>query len=315
MRIVITGALGHIGSKLIRTLPNCFPNAEIVMIDSLLTQRYCSLFNLPVNHAYSFIEGDVTKIDLVPVLNGADFVIHLAAITNAENSFNHPGEVEENNFNATSKIANACIITKSKLITISSTSVYGSQKKVVDETCIGDDLKPQSPYATTKINEESLIQNMCSENDLKAVICRFGTIYGASNGMRFHTAINKFCWQATMGTDITVWKTAYEQVRPYLDLNDAATAISFIIKNDIFNGEIYNILSQNLTVKEVLSSISEFIPNLKISFVDSPIMNQLSYHVLSEKFSSLGFKFEGNLRQGIGETLSLLKNSNIFYHS
>ena len=47
MKIVVTGALGHIGSKLIRELSTSFEDFEIHMIDNLLTQRYTSLFNLP----------------------------------------------------------------------------------------------------------------------------------------------------------------------------------------------------------------------------------------------------------------------------
>ena len=42
MKIVVTGALGHIGSALIRQLPFDFPEAEIVMVDSMMTQRYAS---------------------------------------------------------------------------------------------------------------------------------------------------------------------------------------------------------------------------------------------------------------------------------
>ena len=51
MKIVVTGALGHIGSRLIRELPTMFPEAEIVLIDNLSTQRYCSLFNLPASRS------------------------------------------------------------------------------------------------------------------------------------------------------------------------------------------------------------------------------------------------------------------------
>ena len=40
MKIIVTGALGHIGSKLIRDLPNFFHDCEIVLIDNLKTQRY-----------------------------------------------------------------------------------------------------------------------------------------------------------------------------------------------------------------------------------------------------------------------------------
>ena len=56
MRIVVTGALGHIGSRLIRDLPKTFPDAEIALIDNLLTQRYSSLFDLPSEGRYQFVE-------------------------------------------------------------------------------------------------------------------------------------------------------------------------------------------------------------------------------------------------------------------
>ena len=41
------------------------------------------------------------------------------------------------------------------------------------------------------------------------------------------------------------------------------------IKNNIFDGQIYNVLTQNSTVREVVGVISEFIPDLKIEFVDA----------------------------------------------
>ena len=127
--------------------------------------------------------------------------------------------------------------------------------------------------------------------------------------MRFHTAVNKFCWQATIGQPITVWSTAYDQKRPYLDLLDASRAIVFIIENDIFDGLIYNVLTQNSTVREVVGTIREFVPNLEVEFVDNKIMNQLSYEVLCDRFKSKGFIFTGDLRHGIEQTISLLTNS------
>ena len=128
--------------------------------------------------------------------------------------------------------------------------------------------------------------------------------------MRFHTAVNKFCWQAVMGQPITVWSTAYDQKRPYLDLFDAARAISFIIRKDLFDGRIYNVLSHNATVRQVVDTVREFVPNLQVSFVDNKIMNQLSYEVSCERFKAEGFIFAGDLRRGIGETIGLLRNTN-----
>jgi UDP-glucose 4-epimerase len=310
MKIVVTGALGHIGSALIRQLPLDFPDAEIVMLDNMMTQRYSSLFDLPVLGRYRFVEADVRRADLRSLLDGADVVVHLAAITDAAGTFDRATELEANNFDATAKVAAACRETGTHLIHLSSTSVYGTQNAVVFEDCALDDLKPQSPYAETKLKEEALVQSLARTQGLRTVIFRFGTIFGASIGMRYHTAVNKFCWQAVMRQPLSIWKSAYEQKRPYLDLTDAIRAIAFVAKKNMFDGRIYNVLTLNATVREIVEYIREFVPQLQLSFVNSPIMNQLSYEVSSERFLGAGFTFAGDIRRGIGETIALLETAN-----
>ena len=233
MKIIVTGAIGHIGSYIIRDLGISFPESTIVMIDNMMTQRFPSLFNLPSSANYQFIEGDVSQMNLKPIFIGANVVIHLAAITDAAGSIDMAEELEANNFQSTLKVAEACIKADAPLIALSSTSVYGTQNNQVDENCSESELQPQSPYATTKLKEEELIAEFVKDKSLKAIHCRFGTIFGASPGMRFHTAVNKFCWQAVMNQPISVWSSAYDQKRPYLDLLDASRAIAFIIKNNI----------------------------------------------------------------------------------
>lgn len=310
MKIIVTGALGHIGSRLIRELPFSFPDSEIVMVDNMMTQRYCSLFNLPKEGNYRFIEADITQLDLHLLLAGAHVVIHLAAITDAAGSFNRAEQLEQNNFIATKRLAEACAKSGVRLLTLSSTSVYGTQAEVVDEECAEEELKPQSPYASTKLKEEQLVQQLVKEKGLKASIFRFGTIFGVSPGIRFHTAVNKFCWQAAMGQAITVWRTAYDQKRPYLDLSDAVHAITFVIEKDLFFGLIYNVVTVNATVQQVVESIRAHVPALQVQFVDSQIMNQLSYEVLTTRFAEAGFKVSGNLGQGVADSIDLLRHTN-----
>ena len=313
MKVLITGALGHIGSHLIRTLPRKI-NCEIIMIDSMETQRYSSLFRLPKKFKYKFIEEDIKNInEFKNKLKKIDIVIHLAALTDALSSVNRKSEFIKNNFNSTLKVVNFCIENNSKLIFVSSTSIYGTQKSLVDENCSSNDLKPQSPYAISKFREENLIKEKIKKYNLKAVILRFGTIFGTSKGMRFHTAVNKFCYQAAKGEKLTVWKTALNQKRPYLDLKDSVDAISFIIRKDIFDNEIYNVLTNNFTVKQLISSIKKKYPNLKFKYVNSPIMNQLSYDVSNMKFKKKGFKFKGNINKGISDTIDLIKKINSHY--
>jgi len=298
--------MGHIGSRLIRALPDYFPGIEVIMLDDMSTQRFPSLFNLPESARYRFAECDVTKSDLSPFVEGADVVVHLAALTDAAGSFDRAEQVERVNFTATERVAAACMNHSIALIAPSSTSVYGTQKNVVDEECPPDDLKPQSPYAETKLREEQLLTRLAQQG-LRVTMLRLGTIFGTSPGIRFHTAVNKFCWQAIMGTPITVWKTAYDQRRPYLDLSDAIAAIAFFIKGDRFDGRIYNVVTENATVRQVIERIKRIVPDLEVTFVEERIMNQLSYDVANARLNALGFNVTGSMERGIADTIALLK--------
>ncbi|MBT7624459.1 MAG: SDR family oxidoreductase, partial [Flavobacteriaceae bacterium] len=160
MKIIVTGALGHIGSKIIRDLVKKYHDKKIIMIDNLMTQRYASLFNLPKSGKYNFIQKNINEFELESILEPNDIVIHLAAITDAAGSINRSKELEENNYNTTYNVSNACLKSGAFLITLSSTSVYGTQKSLVSEECSDDELKPQSPYATTKLKEEKLVNDL-----------------------------------------------------------------------------------------------------------------------------------------------------------
>jgi nucleoside-diphosphate-sugar epimerase len=304
--IVVTGAAGHIGSHLVRDLAARFPDTEIVMIDNLATQRYASLFHLPPQGRYRFHELDVTTADLRPLLDHARVVVHLAAITDATGSFDRAEQVEANNYEGTRNVATACAAAGVRFVGVSSTSVYGTQNTVVAEDCSPAELRPQSPYARTKLKEEALTAQLCAESGLRGVVFRFGTVFGTSPGIRFHTAVNKFCWQAALGQPLTVWSTAYEQKRPYLDLRDASRAIAFAIERDLFDGRLFNVVTQNATVRDIVEVIREFVPDVQVRFVDNRIMNQLSYEVSSARFAAEGFTVAGDLRRGIASTLDLL---------
>ena len=310
MNFIITGALGHIGSKLIRDLPKSFPKSSFHIIDNFLTQRYSSLFNLPKNINYNFIYGDINKIDISNIFKKNSIVIHLAAITNAQDSFKNSNLIEKNNLQSTKKISNLCLKYNAKFIMISTTSVYGTQSTLVNESCKKNDLRPQSPYAEYKLKEENFVKKLNKKNNLRCTILRFGTIYGTSQGMRFHTAVNKFCFQASNNQPITIWKTAYNQKRPYLEINDAIRSLVFVIKNNLFDGEILNVLTGNHTVKDVVSKIKIYKKNISLRFVNNKIMNQLSYEVSNDKFKKKGFKFRGNMKKAIKTTLILLNNIN-----
>jgi len=308
MKIIITGALGHIGSRLIREIPKHFPGSDIIMFDNLSTFRYCSLFNLSDYCNFKFIEADITHIDLKDYIINADVVVHLAAITDAAHSFHIREKVAQVNFSGTKIVARLCRKHQVPMIHISSTSVYGSQSSIMDETCSEEQLKPQSPYAETKLKEENLLLEY-KKRGLRYSSCRFGTVCGISSGARFNTTINRLCWQGVMGQPMSVWRTAQFQKRPYLTLQDAVDAIIHIIKKDLFDGNIYNILTQNMTVNELLDIICKILDYVEISYVDSEIINQLSYEVSNKRFKDTGYRFRGSIEHSIQDVIQTLYNS------
>jgi dTDP-D-glucose 4,6-dehydratase len=92
--------------------------------------------------------------------------------------------------------------------------------------------------------------------------------------------------------------------------NDGLNAIKLVISKDLFNGDLFNVVSLNLSVREVVEIIKEFKPHCEIEFVDDKIMNQLSYEVSYHKLAQVGYQPAADLRESINSTLKLLEQSN-----
>jgi len=309
MKILVTGGLGHIGSQLIRKLPEYV--SEIIVVDNLLTQRYCSLFDL--DRKIKFLEKDISDLSEFD-LKDIHAVIHLAAVTNASESFSEKEQIKikDVNIDKTKQFITLC-----KKIEVpyfffpSTTSVYGAPVDIVYE----DDnsvVNPQSPYAESKIEIENFIKKTLGKHT-RYIILRFGTIFGASTGMRFHTAINKFCYEASIKKPLTIWKQNYNQTRPYLGLNDAVRSIIHFLSSEEnklqayhFN-TTYNVVSENHKLKDVVQIIDDVAGDIIVNMVDTPLVNQYSYIVSDDKIRKTFFKPEDSLKSAIKNTFDLFK--------
>jgi len=302
MKIIISGGFGHIGTSLIKQLIKLNNVRKILVIDNLTGEKVYPLFSIK-SKKITFLYEDLLNYKLNRHKN-YDLFIHLAAITNAEKSFEKKGLIKKN-FEITKKVVHFCVKNRTKLIFPSSTSVYGTSKKIVFEN---DDsvLNPQSPYAKIKIDEEKFIKKY--KDKFKFLIFRLGTIYGFSDGIRFHTAINKFCLLAAFNKELTIWKKNFNQHRPYLCLNDFVRLISLIInkKIDIKYNDTYNILTHNFKLSQIVKILKKIKPNIKLKFVKSPLINQKTYLVSNNKIKDTSFKFKGNLEKSILKTLKKL---------
>lgn len=303
MNILITGGLGHIGSYFLKKIKQLSGVVNLYILDANFNNNLNTLFNYKINNCYLFIEN-ILKFNFYKNIKKIDYIIHLASHTNAEKSLHNKNYYFLNNYNSFKRICEIVKKYNSKLIHISSTSVYGKSDGLIDENCLKKFLKPQSPYAAIKLKEEEYLK----KNDIDYITLRFGTISGVSSGMRFHTAVNKFCLNAMLSKDIPVWKTSINQLRPYLSLKDAFRIVKYVINQNLFDRDVYNVLTSNLTVQNICDYISKYSSKkIKIKFVNSEIMNQLSYEVSVEKIKKKNFLFKGSIEEDIKETIDLLR--------
>ena len=304
MNLLITGGFGHIGSHIINNINKIKSIKKLYIIDYFYKNKPNSLFNLKKSITKIFIiNKDLSKRDSLKKFPKTDIVLHLASMTDAEKSIEFSKEIYKNNISIFENIIKYCENNSSKLIHISSTSVYGKLTGFLDEKL--KKLEPQTPYAKIKLLEEKKLQK---SKKINYISFRFGTIAGISPGMRFHTAVNKFCLSTVLHEPIPVWDTALHQYRPYLSLRDAFRVIKFTIEKNYFDNDVYNVLTSNLTVNQILRIIKKYKKNIKIKYVKSKITNQLSYKIDDAKFRKNFFNLNEKLEIDIKNTMNLFKN-------
>ena len=305
MKILITGACGHIGSFLAENIHKIKSISKTIIVDNLKSNRFNSLYNFKKKNNLSFFLRDLNNLNALNDFHNVDAIIHCASMTNAEKSFGKEKEMYRNNLNCFKTTMKYCMNRNTKLIHLSSTSVYGKQIDLVDENCERRFLKPQSPYAKIKLIEEKLLKK--NSNKLRYNTFRFGTIAGISKGIRFHTAVNNFCLNAAIGEKIKIYKTALHQYRPYLSIRDSFKVFKFCLEKDFFENDIFNAVSGNFTVNQILNKIKKIKKKINVVYINSPIMNQLSYHVDDQKIKNKGLILKSNIDVDIKDTLLLFK--------
>ena len=313
VKVLITGGVGHIGSALVQRLQSA--NYDITVLDDFSTQRYATALAFSVHNRVRVIPTSVFDSETLSYeVSRAHVVVHLAATTDASSSVNIPDLTYDNNILGTQVVLDMCRLKMKAMIFPSTTSVYGPSSDTLNED---SDTQPASPYAASKLYAERMVGQYQN-----AVTLRLGTIVGPSTGMRFHTAVNKFCWQAALGLPITVWKTAMNQMRPYLSLRDGVEAILFAItqagmkKTFIPNFEVpgdiyrlksvYNVVTSNKTVRRILDIIALYRPKMETQYVSHEVMNQLSYKVSSKRFRDAGWIPLYNIEDVIRDTMARL---------
>lgn len=185
--VLVTGAAGFIGANLVKRLFADVSDVRIIGIDSItdyydVNIKYERLGEIEaIGRDWTFIKGsiaDKTLIDNIFQKYKPKVVVNLAAQAGVRYSITNPGAYIESNLIGFYNILEACRNNEVEhLVYASSSSVYGSNKKVPYSTDDKVD-NPVSLYAATKKSNELMAHAYSKLYNIPSTGLRFFTVYG-----------------------------------------------------------------------------------------------------------------------------------------
>lgn len=184
--IFITGASGFIGSNLAKRILTTEPNTQVIGLDNMndyydVHIKEARLAELQKFENYTFIKGnlaDKTLINSIFEQYHPDIVVNLGAQAGVRYSITNPDAYIESNMIGFYNILEACRhYPVGHLVYASSSSVYGSNKKVPYSTDDKVD-NPVSLYAATKKSNELMAHAYSKLYNIPSTGLRFFTVYG-----------------------------------------------------------------------------------------------------------------------------------------
>lgn len=335
--LLVTGGCGFIGSHFINHI-YYKTNYNIINFDAMY---YCALETnvhqkiRDDNKRYKLIKGNLCSYDLVNhVINdyNVNYVIHFAAQSHVQNSFEDSLQYTKDNILGTHTLLETCrkYGKIKKFIHVSTDEVYGESMLPTDilscdDVHNNDSIKgtfnmlgsgsgsgkkteesilcPTNPYAATKAGAELIAQSYYHSFKMPIIITRGNNVYGPNQYPE--KLIPRFIKLLNENNKVTIQGDG-SNIRAFLHVSDVVKAFEIILEKGVI-GEIYNIGSdeeQEYTVMDVAKLLINKIKNDNnysqyITYIDDRPFNDKRYYISNEKIKNLGWTINVDFETGL----------------
>lgn len=315
-RILITGATGFVGKKLLKRLVSSGYKVRCIVRNKKKADEI-------KNSNADVVFGDITKIGSIKnFMQDIDAVFHLAVMASVSECISNPRKTFETNtlgtLNLLEEIREETEKTKREIffVYLSSDRVYGKcSSKLVNEEYLPC---PSDPYAVSKLNSELLIKcyNSCYANPSYAIL-RSANIYGYGQSKSFFipSVISQLLKRKPT---IEVGNTSY--YRNFIYIEDLIDALMLVLKKrEKCKNMTFNVAESSVKISDVLDSIKKFAENYlntNLKFSKKKQLTRLN-NLESKKFvldcskiKKIGWNPKTEFNDGLRKTFELFLKKN-----
>jgi UDP-glucose 4,6-dehydratase len=311
INLLVTGGCGFIGSNFINYIYRK-GKYKIINFDAMY---YCANEKniddeIRKSGNYELVKGNLCDMNFVKYVierNNITHIIHFAAQSHVDNSFENSLQYTQDNILGTHTILEVCrkYGKIERFIHVSTDEVYGGSMLEDDEEHKTEQsvLCPTNPYAATKAGAELIAQAYYHSYKMPIIITRGNNVYGRNQYPE--KVIPKFIKLLEENKKITIQGDG-SCVRAFLHAEDTAKAFEIILeKGEI--GEIYNIGCDEKMEYSIIEVAKIIIKMIKkedeyekyIEYIKDRPFNDKRYYISNDKLKKLGWKIEVSFEEGL----------------
>ncbi len=304
MRVLVTGGAGFIGSHIVEHFQG---KAEVRVLDNLRSGFRRNL----AGSQHEFIEASILDRESVrSVMDGVDYVFHLAALISVPESMQKPIECNEINTRGTLIVLEEAVRARvKKLVLSSSAAIYGDNAVVpkVEAMCP----EPKSPYAITKLDGEFYCNMFTQEGRLETACLRYFNVFGPRQDPKsqYAAAVPIFIDRALKHEPITIFGDGH-QTRDFVFVKDVVAANAFFATQSQATGVFNVACGRQTSIKELASLVCE-VTCSRAEIRHAPERpGDVKHSVASiDKLRSAGFVPTNRFRDDLQSTIAFLSGS------